>query len=279
MKLYEATGLSFKDGIVGIELEVEANRPFGDAPPTGWVAKPDGSLRGNYNMEFVSNGPISANKLDDRITKLCSFIKPSDPQHSSRTSLHVHVNCLDMETTDVWSGLLFALLVEPSLMGYVDPCRRANKFCSPFGYSYAMNLSQAAKYRAFSFDENRIKYTAIAPHNLSTLGTIEFRLHQGTNDPAKISYWSRLCNSIVNTPIGKWKNPEEMFEHFVNTDCSDILTHFDHGDKLKLNQEATYDNMIMLLNMATETDWSTEPKKRAKVGARLEMPEFREVRR
>lgn len=269
MKLYEVTGTIPLSGDVGIELEVEADNRLPPAP-NYWVAKADGSLRGTYNAEYVTAGPLDVALVPRYVRDLTGAINKSNPVFSSRTSLHVHVNCLNTEIIDVWSGLLFAFIVEPSLMKYVPAHRQANKFCKAFNYAYAKHIADALKNNSLNLNPNIVKYTATAGHNLSTLGTIEFRQHPGTSDSNAIAYWTTLCNSIVKAPVGRWRNPIEMFSHLIDTDCADVLTHFDHSDKLVLNQDATYENMLLLMDAVFDTDWSryeTKKKKTAKVNA------------
>src|SRR5687767_14683299 len=83
--------------IAGVELEIEDTDGVSGGLPHGWHSEEDGSLR-NYGMEFISP-PLPAETLMGHFEGIHAKLVSHSGQKkhfSDRTSIHVHVNCLDL---------------------------------------------------------------------------------------------------------------------------------------------------------------------------------------
>jgi len=88
--------------IAGVELEIEDTLGVAGGLPGGWHSEEDGSLR-NYGMEFISP-PLAADSLIAHFQHIHAKLstKTGKQEHfSDRTSIHVHVNCLDLTQEQV----------------------------------------------------------------------------------------------------------------------------------------------------------------------------------
>ena len=92
----------------------------------------DGSLRAN-GREFLLP-PLYKHKLVDAFNKVHAAITLSNDGEgpfSSRTSIHVHMNCLDWPLPRVKTLLLIYSIFEPLAFAYVGSARRNNIHCVP----------------------------------------------------------------------------------------------------------------------------------------------------
>jgi len=217
-KLGQILGKATLVGDVGIEIEVE----FNPAPAkllkldSDWFIKGDGSLRGDYGCEFVSCAPVTLDCLERHINSACSVINSNNfIKDSPRTSVHVHVNCLDKSPIQIYNGLILAWMVEEYLLKKCGKSRQNNRFClpirrAPLLFKNIQNLLMKNPLD-LSVRVNDFKYANVAYHNLDTLGTIEFRGMRGVYDPMILIPWIKLCYNIINAGTA-FTNPLSMVE-------------------------------------------------------------------
>ena len=217
--LFEVKGFSAqKIQLFGVECEVEslAWDQIAKMPPTIQVHE-DGSLRNN-GREFVS----SPQSLEDTMVSFEQLHKLLVYQHpeqafSSRTSIHVHMNCQPLDETVVKRIMLFYALFEEVFFELVEPSRRNNIHCVALTETalpdrYGMSLA--------NLHSSWSKYTALNLLPLSNLGTIEFRHMQGHNDPKVLREWltvlDRLFHLASNTELtGKTLTRNNMVSWFA----------------------------------------------------------------
>lgn len=176
--------------IAGTELEVESVSGWGDVD---WTVETDGSLR-NEGKEFISP-PLETSELIEGFKKIhASFKKyPQYPKFSERTSIHVHVNCLDLTQQQTRSIVQWYALFEPVFFVMVEPIRENNIHCVPL---YQTHLSQYYKKELCQMVERWSKYTALNLVPLSTQGTIEFRHMEGHDDAEKFEWWLKTLENL-----------------------------------------------------------------------------------
>lgn len=200
--------------MLGLELEVEAVRwPNGDiindCDRLGFRVHDDGSLRGVNNLpayEFISK-PIESRHALHALTEFYKKAQFSEENQnfSDRTSVHVHVNCLDLEWETLACVALLYTIMEAPLFGFVnaDPkqpeghYRDTNIYCIPWAqcrdhYGLVANFlsnptTQLARWQ---------KYTALNLLPLTTQGTVEFRHMHGTADMVKLTKWINMIGGI-----------------------------------------------------------------------------------
>lgn len=177
-----------KDFTVGIELEIEDVVGWRKNPKYNWQNTEDGSLRNN-GREFISP-PISRELAVVMFEDLHESLKhsPKYEPFSERTSIHVHVNCLDLSQQQVKSIILWYSLFERMFFAQCAPSRTANIHCVGLDQTI-VNESYS---RSLPIMVNRwSKYTALNILPLKSQGTIEFRHMEGHADAEKFANW--LC--------------------------------------------------------------------------------------
>lgn len=162
-----------------------------------WNNTEDGSLRNN-GREFVSI-PIKSENYRTALTKLYTVFKRDKQcigyEFTDRTSVHVHINALDMTPEQIKIFILAYLYMEPILYNYVGDGRRTNIFCVPIKesgfFSTLPNILKTITNKA-EFDyfiERWRKYTGFNLLPLSSRGTIEFRHMKGTDNLEYLFGW------------------------------------------------------------------------------------------
>lgn len=203
MKLREYFG-SAVEGDVGIEIEIEGEVPEITSSKY-WQSKPDGSLRGG--LEYVTKGAVAIDKVEQALKFLNKIFDKHEakPSFSFRTSVHVHLNCLDMDWKEIAKFTYLLWIFEPILIELSGERRRGNRFCLttqqaevPVDYmlqSFNYHPDQY-RYLLHLFNPDFCKYSAINLATLRTFGTIEVRTMEGTIDTARIVSWCKLLHQI-----------------------------------------------------------------------------------
>jgi len=183
------------DTAVGIEIEVENIRDEGQFKFNLWDMIHDGSIVNG--IEFVSK-PIWGTAIKDALDEIREVFKTNDPYLSFRTSVHVHINVLDIDHDQVEHLVLLYLLYEPALFRLHEAWGRYdNIFCVPARKSikvqdgYAKLLSDLSQGRVRQ-DYVGYKYSALNPNSLARFGTMEFRHMGGTADMDEIDQWVNI---------------------------------------------------------------------------------------
>lgn len=257
MYLGQYLGLQIRRGSVGLELEVEFNNDVAGFPPVkGWEFHVDPSLRG-HALEFTTNGPISIDSLDEQLNLLFTEIHKYNPvKDTPRTSTHVHVNCTKLIPIQIMNGLIFSWLIEESLLNYCAPHRRSSRFCLSLRNAPLMmkNITRLVESFEFSFmaDGGQYKYSNIAYHNLSRIGTIEFRGLEGTFDQKRIKEWATLVYNCIHTPAQMFKDPLDMWQQLQkNPDLFESITQ----NVLQINRKDIDENYWLMYHLFNGIDW------------------------
>lgn len=174
--------------LIGIEVEVE-NVATRDALNAVWMVKEDGSLR-NSGSEFVTH-PIEAHYAPAALQHLMK--EALDPQchFSPRTSVHIHLNVQDMDTSQVIDLVLLYSVYEKILYRFAGRGRIKNIYCVP--------IVETALMRWFlerGMNDQWSKYTGLNLCTLRNFGTLEFRHMHGTFDVEKLSNWIGMITSL-----------------------------------------------------------------------------------
>ena len=177
---------------VGIEVECEGITIY-DArkwDSKRWRSVEEGSLQNG--CEFVSD-PVWGTAIADALDELGGYFQTHPPYMSVRTSVHVHVNVLDMYTEHLSRMIKAYVMYEVPLYRMHDG-RYGNIFCTPAAESAyvqgvygeileATEVGEAPRATASS------KYLGMNVNQLRGLGTLEFRHMGGTSDMKKILEW------------------------------------------------------------------------------------------
>lgn len=190
------------DLIIGLELETENCSLDGRAynqllAPLNIDVTTDGSLRGAA-YEFITRPMRSAHALA-ALTDYFAMTQFNEQNFTDRCSVHVHVNCLDLDQSEVSSVALLYTIIEEILMEYVGHNRDSNLYCIPWSHC---RQHWDLVYRFLNDPGHTLKswnkYTALNLLPLVRQGTIEFRQLYGTADMTVITQWINIIGSIMS---------------------------------------------------------------------------------
>lgn len=244
MRVFEMLECEKTPGDVGIEIEVEGENLKAVLNNT-WVTHNDGSLRGEYPnqaAEFVLAKPIPINKVYSSVASLIRSLGPkAEFQFSERTSVHVHVNVLEMEWDKLLNFIYTYMILETVLYQFHNPSRMGNRFCLRVVDAEGIidlvgSLIKYEKDAQHEINQGNAKYAGINLSSIFRFGSLEFRGMDGNIDPNRISLW---CSILLN--IRDWANKQEsvlsicdLFTGISDNDLEKVLKDIlgDAADKL-----------------------------------------------
>lgn len=203
--------------LVGVEIEVENIKSEIGGLPEFWEASSDGSLR-NSGVEFKSL-PLNAGDSFvalDLIWKLLYKASTSKPDFSWRSSIHFHVNAMELESSEFKRWIQLALMFEGLFFLVAGPSRAESNFCVPLTRSNLMDTLR--KYFHGKIDEKKLwktwnaaggadsghglyKYSAINFSRLGDLGTVEFRHLGGTKELPRVCLLLAMALSLYKAAV------------------------------------------------------------------------------
>lgn len=188
-------------GTFGIEIEVEG-RNLLQAIAGKWTDKADGSLRGE-SREYILRKPLDLDIAKEALVDLNKALTSNKAvlDFSFRTSVHVHVNVLDMNKKTLHSFLYLSHLFENALVNYSGTERTGNRFClrcSDAEYKVGIMYDFLTRDGFMGLNEDVIKYSAINLAPITTQGSVEFRSMRGTLDTAILNPWLDVLQNIRN---------------------------------------------------------------------------------
>ena len=212
------------DGVVAIEIEAES---YEEVKPVaeGWVTSDDGSLR-YFGLEFKSRNPVKESKLREHLDTLCKAIdKVRFVENSPRTSVHVHVNVLDLTPSEIWTAVTAGWLLEPAMFKMCDPMRAGNLFCLRLQDAKGLfDLIETDIEDSFAknkgvlpfnqFRGNNYRYSNFNLASITKFGSIEVRALHGTFDADLIETWAKMCIGIVHRSK-QFGTPQNLFDFVV----------------------------------------------------------------
>jgi Putative amidoligase enzyme len=228
-KLHELLNKKPLKGDVGIEIECEG-KGFKAIDTAVWTSKDDGSLRGVFpdsRIEFVVNGPIPLDTVKSAVEELVTFTKDATPSFSFRTSVHVHVNVLNMEEEHFKNFIYTYVLLEEALFTYCGNTRKCNRFClrlqdSDWMTDLFIQIMKKGVDALAGYSEDQIRYGAINLAAVRKYGSVEFRGMRGTLDPEVLNVWVNALVSIRNFAC-HFKNVQQIHDLFVNKGSKGFL--------------------------------------------------------
>jgi hypothetical protein len=293
MKLYEYLGKP-KDrankGDVGVEIEVEGERLPANIPGDRWIVENDGSLRGG--KEYIFNGPQKHQDVAQALQDLNDTFekKKSVLDFSFRTSVHVHVNCLNLEYTQILNFIYTYMLMEPVLMNFAGEGRKANRFCLRLedgeGLMYTIKELMQANREEFPMlhgiiNKDAIRYASLNIGALLDHGTLEVRSMRGNCDPGIILPWVEALLSL-RTFAKAHEDPKDIYDvyrdvgsvGFAKLVLGDLFDTFDYeGLRREMDRAASLTIEIPHLRVGgkqVKKPVPVQPKKIARV--RLAQP-------
>lgn len=191
----------------------------------------DGSLRDN-GAEFIFNKPLmyGSREFEQSLAYIEQIGTKVQAVTSPRTSTHYHLNVTDLTVQELRNLLYLSLLIEPVLMKYCSSHRQHNRFCLPTWQSDVISpmklclqwAEQGNADDAAYYSVDRTKYSSISLHRLQDLGTVEYRMFDGTYNSAVHRNVGKLLNFLRR--ISTRRTLEEIKESKVQGRLRTVLT-------------------------------------------------------
>lgn len=225
-EIYGRGGLTPK-GDLGLEIEVEGSSL--PQAPSGWVFHTDHSLRGEYNGEFVLDGPVSFDEGDRLIDSLWAAFekKATKFDASNRTSTHVHLNVNEfyVDRLAAFSALWFTF--EDILTHWCGEHRVGNLFClrakdAPYTVTVLERFIRNNGHGRFP---ERLHYAAFNPNAIEKFGSIELRTLRGTSEKATVKTWVRALRNIYEASERYSLRPPAVCEDFSSMGSLDFFNY------------------------------------------------------
>lgn len=208
------------DGEIGIEIECEGTHLF-NAPISYWRVEKDGSLRvvdGGEPIEYVLRKPLSRSDVTKALNYLSKKLKEagSNVADSTRTSVHVHLNCQALSMKQIIQLWCLYVVFEELLVNFSGPDREGNLFClrAKDAEHAVQTLEQGLKTESYNdiFSES-LRYTSCNTASLSKFGSLEFRSMRGTVDQGLIQLWIDILCLLKDKAI-EYDNPQAIVREF-----------------------------------------------------------------
>lgn len=209
-------------GDVGLEIEMEGasllhTEDEGDLVVKGWRYHVDGSLRGEENAEYVSDGPVKFEEVGPALDRLWGALSVNGARidDSNRTSVHVHLNCQRMFLNQFTSFAACYFALEEILTEWCGDHRVGNLFCLRAKDAPGI-ISQLQKFILangdYSFSDG-LHYAAFNPQALNKFGSIEIRTMRGTPVKEEVLAWVKILQRIYEfgTSIDDPRDVVNMF--------------------------------------------------------------------
>ena len=210
-----------KNGEIGLEIECEGMNLF-NSPLNYWSCHSDGSLRqykGHPPVEYVLTEPLNYSTLvtaldylNYNLLKTKSFLVTS-----SRTSVHVHINCQQLTVKQLFNYILLYIIFEEILIEKFAPERAGNLFCLRAKDSefYLSMLENAITKHSFQGWKEELRYSACNISSIPKFGSLEFRSLRGTVDSGTILNWVCMLLNLKQAALS-YESPISIVEDFLN---------------------------------------------------------------
>lgn len=207
-------------GEVGIEIEVEGKNLPGyskEMPPPPWLYKPDGSLRGDEQGEYVLNKPIQFKEVSQSLTKLWDCFEHNETKFdkSNRTSVHIHLNVQKWHLNRLAAFAALHFVLEDVLTEWCGEHRVGNLFCLRAQDAEAIItwLKEFIRRDGNLMFPDGLHYSGFNALALAKFGSIEVRTLQGVSDPNVIQDWVAIYERLYNLSAD-FRDPTEICDWF-----------------------------------------------------------------
>lgn len=218
-------GIGTEQDMFGIEVELEGNHIVTGKESVSkyWSPHQDGSLRVQKEaaqaIEYVFKRPLAMEDTEKALKSLFEFLTNTPGTEvfdSYRTSIHVHVNCLNESIRTIVNFITLAIIFDELLVSQNGETRQGNNFClrSKDAEGQIADLITSVTKHGNLFNlhpENRYSSTNFS--SLLKFGTIEFRSLECTTDFQRVMHWINTLQSL-KVAARQYENPREIISKF-----------------------------------------------------------------
>lgn len=216
-----------RQDLFGLEVELEGQNVETTKQSIAdfWARHKDGSLRVKPGdpkaqaVEYVFNKPMTIEDTEKAVSVLCQYLNGPTVKvfDSYRTSIHVHINCLNDTIRTVVNFITLAIIFDELFVSQNGQTRIGNNFClrTRDAEGQVNDLIQAiTQYgNPFSAVPAHNRYSSVNMVSLAKFGTIEFRSLECTIDSKRIMHWVQTIQAL-KTAARKYENPREIIATF-----------------------------------------------------------------
>lgn len=192
-----------------------------------WKIVTDASIQVNSNMEHGMCGelvspPISGEEGLAQLRTVIRALSSAGGTVNKTCGLHVHVDANDLNAGQILSVVRRYAHFENQINAFMPPSRRGSRWAHSVGGEYVDGLlRQVNRYgnpRNIFGGLNR--YMAVNLASYARHGTVEFRQHSGSTNPAKVANWVMFCLHFVNKAIQAQVLPAAAPSEEITADTS-----------------------------------------------------------
>lgn len=217
-------GIGAETDLFGVEIELEGRRVKTNQEHIlkYWGRHEDGSLRTIKPMseacEYTFVRPLDMEDTTEALKVLFKYLNTSPVEvfESYRTSIHVHMNCLNDTMRTICNFLTLAIIFDELFVSQNGETRVGNNFClrSRDAEGQIADLIQTiTKYGSFLNLSPNDRYSAINFSSLTKFGTVEFRSLECTTDYDRVIHWIKTIQAL-KTAARQYENPREIISKF-----------------------------------------------------------------
>ena len=241
---------------VGIEIEMESDSDFPPSESTHyyWRKEHDGSLRGDFNMEYVLKNPMKRKFAFRALDRLAACLEECDTRvvDSVRAGTHVHINVRDLIFRELWSMVTCWYVLE-ELLTYTmcGEGRNGNHFCLRAQDADDVLFKVSGAVRTGQFHElkrDNVRYSALNFVSLFKYGSLEFRAMRTPLDFEEIKKWVTILLAL--------KENSKLFPHPRH-----VIENFSHGGERNFLRQILGNEMAESIIARDPEGWERKLKR------------------
>lgn len=265
-----------KKGLIGLEIECEGKN-LTQSVFNYWEVHNDGSLRpiGEHQpVEYVLSKPLDYPDIIKALKYLEAKLKEANSKVmlSTRTSIHVHINCQSWTFRQLYCYILLYIIFEEILVEFSGPDRIGNLFCLRAKDSdfYVTMLEDVLKNSSIKGWREEVRYSACNISSIPKFGSLEFRSMKGTVDIELIQTWISMLLLLRDKSL-EYDNPVDIINEFVSIGPLPFFKKIWHRTTLRHYLEETkglsgklWDGLRIARDVAHCCDWEKPMEKKDK---------------
>jgi|19_taG_2_1085344.scaffolds.fasta_scaffold00770_14 hypothetical protein len=266
MIVQDLFGTTPKVGEVGIEIETEFNNgeDVRSDVPAGWSYKGDGSLRGEQAVEYVLRQPCKRNKVDLYIDRIYDFFDIVEPDESANCSVHVHINCQELDIKEMVDMASIYYILEPLLISYCGEHRKGNLFClSGLEAEEQLFALESIKRHNPKVSRGTHKYAALNLNALREYGSLEFRAMRFPITREELRIWINMLLEIKDK-AKEVSTADEVLMKFSELGPLGFVEFYlpTYGKYLDLKNQDDIEDMQSVMYRLQPVFYANEPEER-----------------
>lgn len=275
--------------LFGIEVELEGRKinTNKESITKYWGVHADGSLRvfkpGAEACEYVFKKPLDMLETQRAIAVLFEYLTKNPGTEvfdSYRTSIHVHVNCLNDTIRTIVNFLTLSIIFDELFVSQNGETRTGNNFClrSRDAEGQITDLINSVRKGGTLYNLSvNDRYSSVNFSSLLKFGTVEFRSLECTTDYDRVIHWIKTLQAL-KTASRQYEDPREIISKFSRRGpmgfmISHLGSQYEKYASVPGSHQLLHNGMRLAQDFAFCSDWrqplegSKQIKPKVKMGA------------